>query len=337
MTKETRNPPLAIAMPFDEALTRFAGTDKKEIDAADRAGAPAKTIAGTPDSPLRIGSAVIDCYVLEDETRVVSQRGMLRSLGFARGGPRNEGESSSTGAELPRFATQKWIEPHLNSDLEVALKSPIPFRAPAGGTAYGYPATILADICDAVLEADKAGDTTERQAPIVDSAMTLMRGFARVGIIALVDEATGYQEIRARSALADILESFLTDYRQRWVKTFPEDFYQQIYRLRNWEWKPWSTKRPSVIGTWTDDFVYDRLAPGLTDELRAKNPTNGKGERLARHHQWFNPEFGHPKLKEHISGVIALMRAATSWDEFQRSLDRAYPKFGKTIPMASEW
>lgn len=294
---------------------------------------PSKTIAGAPENPLRIGGAVIDCYVLEDETRVLSQRGMFKGLGVTRGGPRTEKEPSNTGAELPRFASQKWINPFISSELEAALKNPIFFQPPTGHTGYGYPAECLVDICDAIIEADKQGATTERQQPMVDNALALIRGFAKVGIVALVDEATGYQELRARTALADILESFLSDYKQKWTKTFPEDFYRQIYRLRGWEWKPWTTRRPSVIANWTDNFVYDRIAPGLTEELRNKNPTNPSGERLTKHHQWLNPEFGHPKLKEHISGVVALMRASSTWDGFIASLDRAYPRFGDTIQM----
>jgi len=292
-----------------------------------------KVIAGNVDSPLRIGGAEIDCYVLEDETRVLSQRGIFKGLGVTRGGPRNENEPSNTGAEIPRFASQKWLQPYIDSDLEEALKSPVFFQPPTGHMGYGYPAEILVDVCDAIIEAEKQGATGPRQERIVGNALALMRGFAKVGIVALVDEATGYQEMRARNALADILESFLTDYRQKWTKTFPEDFYRQIYRLRGWEWKPWTTRRPSVIAHWTDDFVYSRLAPGLIEELRNLNPVNANGERLAKHHQWLNPEFGHPKLREHIAGVVALMRASSSWDGFVHALDRAYPKFGDTMQL----
>lgn len=291
-----------------------------------------KTLAGSADRPLEIGGVQIDCYVLEDETRVLSQRGMFKGLGVTRGGPRSEKEPSNTGAEIPRFASQKWLKPFIDSDLEVALKSPIFFQPPSGYMGYGYPAEILVDVCDAILEADKMGATGLPQVKIVENAFSLIRGFAKVGIIALVDEATGYQEMRAKNALADILENFLSDYRQKWVKTFPDDFYKQIYRLRNWDWDR-SARRPGAIGGWTNNFVYDRLAPTLTDELRVLNPTNSNGERLSKHHQWFNPEYGHPQLKEHISGVTALMRASSTWEGFQRSLDRAYPRYGNTIEM----
>ena len=316
-----------IDASFDDVVGSTIGKPKATTPAIR------KTIAGTPESPLKIGDTEIDCYVLDDETRVLSQRGLFKGLGVSRGGPRNENEPSNTGAEIPRFASQNWLQPYIKNDLEVALKNPIFFQPPTGHTGYGYPAEILVDVCDAIIEADKQGATGQRQEAIVANALALMRGFAKVGIVALVDEATGYQELRARKALADILEKFLTDYKQKWTKTFPEDFYKQIYRLRRWEWKPWTTKRPSVIAHWTDDFVYDRIAPGLTNELRNLNPTNASGERLSKHHQWLNPDFGHPKLKEHISGVVALMRASSSWNGFIKALDRAFPRFGDTMQL----
>ena len=310
---------------FDEVVDKI-------FDVRPTKTAILKTLAGSSDRPLKIGSASIDCFVLEDETRVLSQRGMFKGLGVARGGPRNENEPSTTGAEIPRFASQNWLKPYINSDLEVALKSPIFFQPPTGHVGYGYPAEILVDVCDAILEAHKNGATGKPQEKIVDNASALMRGFAKLGIIGLVDEVTGYQEMRAKNALAEILESFLSDYRQKWAKTFPDEFYKQIFRLKNWRWDG-SARRPGVVGGWTTNFVYDRLAPSLTEELKRLNPTNSKGERLSRHHQWFNPDYGHPKLKEHISGVIALMRASSTWDGFRRSLDRAYPRYGDTIEM----
>jgi len=143
-------------------------------------------------------------------------------------------------------------------------------------------------------------------------AENLMLALADLGIVALIDEATGYQDDRARDALAKIFSTFLARERQKWALTFPLDFYREIYRLRGRKFEPWNTKRPSVVATWTDDFVYDRLAPGLTEELRHKNPvTDTTGRRSHKHHQWFNPDKGHPKLKEHIAGVIALLESVS--------------------------
>ncbi len=155
--------------------------------------------------------------------------------------------------------------------------------------------------------------------------MTLVRGFATVGIIALVDEATGYQRIRAERALTDIIEKFIAKELQPWTKTFPYEFYEQIFRLKGWS-GPDGVKRPSVIGRYTNEIVYNRLDPAVLEELRKKNPIMPSGNRRHRHHQYLTPDLGHPKLKEHLAAVTALMRASSNWDAFQRNLNRAFPQ-----------
>ena len=251
---------------------------------------------------------------------------MVSGLGMSRGGSSHGG-----GDRLAHFVTQKTLKPFITKELIAVTTNPIRFRPPAGTTAYGYPATLLADLCDVVIDARNAGVLQKQQAHIAAQCETLIRGFARVGIIGLVDEATGYQQIREQRALATILEKFLAKELQPWTKTFPYEFYRQIFRLKRWP-GPDGVKKPSVIGHYTNDIVYERLAPGVLDELRLKNPTLPTGARRHRHHQWFTPEFGHPKLKEHLAAVIALMKASPNWTAFKRNLQRAFTKEGETIP-----
>jgi len=288
---------------------------------------PLKVIAGTLDRPLVIGDIEIPCYVLENETRVLSQSGMFMGLGLTRRGL----VLTEDGARLPRFAASKSIIPFISNELKSGLTTPILFRA-SGGKAYGFPATILTDICDAILAARQAGTLDIQQHKLADKCEILMRGFARVGIIALVDEVTGYQRIREKRALATILEKFIAKELQPWTRTFPYEFYQQIFRLKTWP-GPDGAKRPSVIGHYTNDIVYERIAPGVLDELKQRNPSQPGGGRKHHHHRWFTPDLGHPKLKEHLAAVTALMRAAPNWDGFKRSLQRAFPKSNETIPL----
>ena len=291
---------------------------------------PLNSIAGAPNKPLTIGNVEIPCYVLEDETRVVTQSGMFRSLGLARRGT----VRAENGVQMPRFAASRAIFPFMTDELKESISSPIRFKA-SNGIAYGYPATILADICDAVLEAREARKLDLQQTRLAQSCEMLVRGFARIGIIALVDEATGYQRIREERALATILEKFIAKELQAWTKTFQYEFYVQIFRLKEWS-SPEGVKRPAVIGKYTNDIVYDRLGPGLLDELKKKNPALPSGHRRNRHHQWFTPDYGHPKLREHLAAVTALMKAAPNWSAFRRSLQRAFPKPGETTPMSME-
>jgi hypothetical protein len=284
---------------------------------------------GSPDHPLKIGDSEIPCYVLEDDKRVLVLGGMLQALDMSQGTADKRGE----GNRLTKFINTKAIREFIDEVSAKAISNPILFRTTTGSDAYGYEATILADICDAVLEARKNGKLHYQQEHIAEKCEMLVRGFARVGIIALVDEATGFQDYRARQALEKILEKFLLDELAKWAKRFPDDFYKELFRLRGWEYKLGSVKRPSVVGTLTNDIVYSRIAPGILDELKIRTPRDDQGRAKVHYHRWLTEDIGHPKLQEHLSAVIALMKASADWRTFTRLLNRALPKFESNLEL----
>jgi hypothetical protein len=280
---------------------------------------------GSSDHPLKIGDIEIPCYVLEDGRRVITHSGMISSLGMSKGG----GSNPSAGDRLARFATGKLLEPFATKDLRAGTE-PILFHTPNGILAYGYEATILADLCEMVLAARQAGVLQKQQYHIAQRCEILVRGFARVGIIALVDEATGYQYARARKALEDILEEFISKELVKWAKMFPDDFYREMFRLRQWQYTPNSTRRPVHAAKLTIDLIYKRLAPGVLHELQKLTPRNDKGRLKQKLFQRLTEDVGHPRLREHLASVIALMRAFDTWEQFYRKLDRVFPKFNDT-------
>ena len=304
-------------------------SEAEHKDTGESVSSPLAVIAGAPDRPLTIGDVEIPCYVLEDETRVLSQSGMFSGLGLARRGL----VPIEGGAQIPRFAASKAINPFISSELMHGLTNPILFTV-NGADAYGFSATILPKICEAVLDARRAGSLNHQQRGLAQRCEILIQGLATVGIVALVDEATGYERIREERSLAAILERFIAKELQLWTRTFPYEFYEEIFRLHGWP-GPDGVKRPGVIGHYTNDIVYERLAPGVIDELRKLNPIQQGGHRRNKHHQWFTPDIGHPRLKEHPAAVIALMRASDDWSVFQRSLQRAFPRLNSQLPLMS--
>jgi len=278
---------------------------------------------GAPDHPLKIGNLEIPCYVLEDGKRVLVQSGMFTALDISQG----TADKRVGGDRLSKLIATKGLREFVGDELTSAIVKPLKFRTPTGGEAYGYEATILADICDVVLEARKAEKLHPQQYKIADQCEILVRGFARVGIVALVDEATGYQDFRTRQALEQILDKFLRDELGKWAKRFPDTFYKEMFRLRGWAYDPNSIHRPSFVGTLTNDLVYSRLAPGVLEELKRITPRDELGRTRVRYHQWLTEDIGHPKLQEHLSAVIALMKASSDWRTFTRLLNRALPKY----------
>jgi hypothetical protein len=288
-----------------------------------------RAICGSHDRPLRIGDISIPCYVLEDEIRVLTAGGMGDGMGLARGGSMIAGMN-----RLELFISRNRISAFVTSDLAERIRTPIVFITPTGGKAYGYAAEILVELCEVVLKARQAGVLQMQQQKIAHQCEILTRGLARTGIVGLVDEVTGYQYIRARSALEKILDQWLTKELQPWKKQFPNDFYRRIFELNDWEYDPSSVKRPSVIGHWTNDIVYERLGPGLRDELEDYAGRDENGRLKHRLHQYFTSKHGIPELQSHLAGVVALMKAAGNWRQFKEMLQRAYPKPHTTLSMA---
>jgi hypothetical protein len=305
-------------------ISAKANAAKKELAALPKA------THGSADHPLRIGELEITCYVLDDGRRVLSLGGILRAMGMSTGSA-----GGGEGDRLVSFASGKYVSPYMSADLLSRMKTSIRFQAPTGGSAAtGYEAEILPDLCDAVLEARKAGALRPHQMHIAEQAEILVRGFARVGIIALVDEATGYQRDRAKDSLAKILEAFVAKELQPYMQTFPADFYEQMFRLRGLPYPPENPKfRPKYFGLLTNDIVYERLAPGLLEELKKQAK---KDEKKAHLHRRLTQEVGHPKLKEHLASVVTAMKLSSDYPHFIANLNRIHPRFGKTIPLDLE-
>lgn len=289
-----------------------------------------KATHGSAENPLRLGEIEIPCYVLEDETRVLSQSGLMSGLGMTKRGSSRDGDDQLTVLANSLLSLQL-IDP----EKALALKKPIEFKPKHGGrSAYGYPATVLADVCEAILNARAADKLPVRLAVLARQCEVLIRGFARVGIIALVDEATGYQKERARDSLAKILEAWVAKELQPYVRTFPSDFYEELFRLRGLPYPPTNPKfRPQYFGVLTNDIVYERLAPGLLEELK-KQAT--KDEKKAHLHRRLTQEVGHPRLKEHLASVTTVMKLSSDYQDFISKMNRVHPRFGQTYMLDLE-
>lgn len=282
-----------------------------------------KAICGGADKPLRIGEIEIPCFVLEGGRRVIHQRGMVSALGMARGG-----SSRGGGDRLAYFVSQKTLSPYVAKELVDVTAAPLVFRTTSGSLAYGYEATVLADICEAILEARTAGALSKQQEHIGVKAEVLIRAFARVGVVALVDEATGYQKVRARDELQKILGAYIAEELLPWAKQFPDSFYEHLYRVRGWKYEPGSNKRTAYVGKLTNWLIYEQLPPGVLQELKRKNPVNPQTKRRKdTHHQHLTDEIGHPHLQKQINAVTTLLRASptSNWHFFSTIFNNAFP------------
>jgi len=112
-------------------------------------------------------------------------------------------------APIPLFLAHKNLKPYAEKHLGGVHFELKPYRTERGGSGQGIPAETLPKVCEVWMDANRDGVLGPRQQLTAKKAEILFRGFAHVGIVALIDEATGYQRIRDREALQAILDAYL--------------------------------------------------------------------------------------------------------------------------------
>lgn len=280
-----------------------------------------KATYDSKDTPLVIGDIKIPCYIVEDEAgnikRVFSGKGLQSALGYTK---------NDSGHALQVFLKKDSLKEVFEDLNEVLLESRIEFKrkgaAGAQSKTFGYEATILIEICNKVLEAREKGLLSETETKIAKNAEIIIRSVAKVGIIALIDEATGYQENREKRELQRLLNEFISEELRPWQKRFPDEFYKQIFRLRGWEYPKPSPKRPGIVGKYTNQYIYNELHPKVLEALKVKNPIVSPGRRNYRHHQYLTTDIGDPALEKQIVKVTTLMQISDSWEEFERNFEK---------------
>lgn len=275
------------------------------------------------EGEIELGNFTIPCYVLDDGTRILSGRGMQEALKMV---DEVEDGKQTSGTRLQRYLGQKTLEPFIHKDKEQDHYNPI-ICYKGSQKINGYEATVLADICDAFLEARKNIPLSPRQKIIAEQCEILIRGFAKVGIIALVDEATGYQHDREQDELQKILKAYISEELLPWQKKFPDIYYQELFRLNGWDFTVKGIQnRPSCIGRWTNTIIYEQLPQDVLKTLKERTPKSEHGNRLHRFHQLLTVDVGDPNLNAQIQQILALFKISDNmqqfWQHFAKLQDR---------------
>lgn len=274
---------------------------------------------------IQIGDQKIACAVLDNTTRVLTQETFMASIGRGRKARGGTGSSFALVDGLPPFLSANNLNPFISDELRQST-TPIPFRTQEGNRAYGFKAELLPMVCEVYLKARQTGTLMPNQKHIAVACEILVRSLAKLGIIALVDEATGYQEDRAKNELQKLLEVYIAEELRPWVKTFPNEFFKQIYKIHNWQYRSDTVKKPQYVGKFINQYIYDQLPPGVLDELRKRNPVTEKGYRRYRHFQFLTVDTGDPHLDKQITKVITLMQVSDSKEAFEDNFDKVFAK-----------
>lgn len=281
-----------------------------------------KLLKATHQGELDLNGFKISSAVLGDGTRVLVNRSLALALGIKGSGNYWAKKKEQKGALLPEYLSAKYLEPFISEDLKVRLSKPIPYENKQGVETEGVPAELLSDICDVYVKAGENG-AFKNNPEIAENAYNILLAFSKVGIIALVDEVTGYQHERENYELQKILIKYISPELLPWQKKFPDVFYKELFRLNGWDYTVNGIKkRPGVIGTWTKKLVYEQLPNGVLEELEKNVPKSTVGNKTARLHQLLTEDIGNPHLASQINQIVTLFQLSDNmkhmWSQFNK-------------------
>lgn len=246
---------------------------------------------------LTFGDVGAPCHVLDDaaRTRVLTRRGVACVL---------------LGSKTAYFG--QFFERIRSNFPDVDLGAVIEFSIPGAPNGVGIEAERFADLCGAIAKAFGDGALHEKQFELGRRSLAITVGLARRGIEALVDEATGFQKLRAASDLQTKFEAYLREELAPWERVFPPSFYVElarVYRQKLGE----GSRRPVFMAQFTRRFVYEALDPDVAHELAARiaSPEHGNN-----YHQLLSDR-ARAVLVRHVDRLHAVLRQSDSPDDFR--------------------
>lgn len=268
---------------------------------------------------LNIAGKEIACDVLADGRRVLRKSAIYRTLG--RKNPSGQEIKKAQIDQFPAFMSANNLTPYLEIEKDSRLDL-IYYKSPSGQKFQGYDATLLPEVCKMYVKANSDGVLTDHQKHIAKVCEAILCGLATVGIIALVDDATGFVEQRERTELEKLLSVYISEELRQWTPKFPNEFFKQVYRLYGWSYPNVKNNHPKCVGHFINKYIYDRLPPGVKEELKNKCPPNENGNRVHRFHQHLT-DVGDKNLNNQIVQTISYMKICKDVKELDKILEKS--------------
>jgi hypothetical protein len=281
----------------------------------------AKLLKATHEGVIEIGDKKLNVAILSDGARIITQSAVFKAFGRTK---RGRAKDDIRVLNRPAFMDAKNLQPFIDEGLEGVLNK-IDYETLSGNKSDGFNAEILPMMCKVYLDARQNDALLRQQFPLARASEILLISLSKLGIIALVDEATGYQYERERFELQKILRAYISEEILKWQLTFTDDFYREIFRLWNLPFIPKNIKRkPQFIGRLTNTYIYDQLPDGVLEVIKRNIPRTDGGNYKYRFHQNLTEDVGREHLKKQITEVTTLMQISRSKAEFQELFKRKY-------------
>lgn len=264
---------------------------------------------------LNIVGIDVPCYVLDNGLKIIGRTSATELLTGIKGG-----------GALEKYIGVKALEPFINKDL--ILERMVPFRLleveGLEKAVKGLPADVMIELCQGFVAALQASfdpsatvKMTDRQKEMAIKASIFLSACAKVGLEALIDEATGYQYERAEDALQVKLRAFIAEELRAWEKTFPDELWVEFGRLTGW--KGTLHSRPKWWGKLVIEMIYDTLDPDVAKYIRENKPPMG-----VHWHRQLTENIGARQLVSRCYEVVGMAKMCQDMRELRDKVAEHY-------------
>ncbi len=199
---------------------------------------------------------------------------------------------------------------------------------PSGQKANFVPCDVITDFAAGVIRQAVTGKLHPQRQGLIEPCLAIQESLAKVGISALIDEATGYQYHRAPDALQDLFTRLLRNTASDWERRFHPEFYEALYHLFGWYYDPARPNKPKpfIVGKITLQWVYEPVFPAeILIEIKERQGSN-------KMHQWLTTEGGLRLLEQQRDAVMMIARVSIDHRDFENRCAVAFFKRGQ-IPI----
>jgi hypothetical protein len=292
---------------------------KARWEAAKQIDDPNRIPEALCQGDLEIGAVTIECYVLDNLKRVIHKRGMAKALGM----------KSEGGNVFMKAMGRKGLGSVMGEELRTKLDNPIVFKALTSDLGHGYDCTVLIDICDTIIEAAKAKKLAPGQESLALQAEIIIRASAKLGIVALVDDATGFIADKRREQYRELFKEFIREEVRAYQVEFPDQLFDVIYKIYGLPRRSEARNHPRFFSKFIRRYIYEPLANSngaILEMLDERNPVvYVNGGRRYKMFQFLSDVVGISALRAHLWQVIGIGNSVKNKAQFERSFYTAFP------------
>jgi hypothetical protein len=276
-----------------------------------------KALYGSPSHLLKINSIDLECYILDDNTRIIGANKLEKAFGL----------DSKSDNSLYNFILNISRYSNVSDDIISVLQTPILFEIllddQTEKTISGYNSCLLFPICNCILKANSAGFLSVNQLKTAKIADKILKGSETKLLSNWIDEVTGFTFFKenAKSQFRNYLMKIKNDAAFEWVVTFTDVFYEDLFIFIQSNWHDLS-HNPSKMADFIYSLIFLRIDDKILADLRSTKPkrsyVNKNGVLLNREH---------PNLQQYNQNINSFLKESDfERSEFMQLLIKNYPK-----------